>query len=83
LLQGSSLFVEKAHRYTADFIFHHPPTTTTTTTHKKTQNLNFTGFFLKRSDWLNFFDRLLGIFADRILEAHCARGSKYARCVYC
>ena len=25
--------------------------------------------------WLNFFDRLLGIFADRILEAHCARGS--------
>ena len=51
------------------FTTHHPPPPPPPH-HKKTQNLNFTGFFFKRSDWFNFVDRLLGIFADRILEAY-------------
>ena len=63
-------------RLILSFTTHHPPPT-----HKKTTNLNFTGFFFKRSDWLNFFDRLLGIFADRILEAHCA--PRFEICTIC
>ena len=58
------------------FTTHHPPPPPTH--HKKTQNLNFTVFFFKRSDWFNFVDRLLGIFADRILEAHC--GARFKIC---
>ena len=54
---------------------HHPPPP------QKNTKFEFYWFFFKRSDWFNFVDRLLGIFADQILEAYlrAGSGSKYAR----
>ena len=68
----------QAHRYTADFIFHHHPPPTHHH-HKKTQNLNFTDFFLNAligSILLIGYQRFLLIESQRLI---CARGSKYAR----